>query len=246
MDLNLKGKTALVMGSSGGIGLAIAKALVNEGVKVMIHSRSVENCQKALKHSGAFDYCTADLSLAGSGTQLIQETLQKFAGQLDILVANTGGPQKGAFSDISRFQWLEDFQSLWLSPVEAIQEALPSMKKNKFGRLLFVTSIAAKEPLPGLTTSNGLRAGLEGLSRSLAHEVAIDGITINILRPGYTNTDRLKELQLSPERVKAMVPAGRLGEPEELAALATFLCSPLAGYITGQAISVDGGVQRSV
>jgi 3-oxoacyl-[acyl-carrier protein] reductase len=246
MDLKLKGKTALVMGSSGGIGLAIAKALVDEGVKVVINSRSAENCQKAMKASGAYDYCTADLSKAGSGIELIQEAMLKLDGQLDILVANTGGPQKGGFNDITRFQWLEDFQSLWLSPVEAIQTALPQMKKNQFGRLLFVTSIAAKEPLPGLTTSNGLRAGLEGLSRSLAHEVASDGITINILRPGYTNTDRLKELQLSPERVKAMVPAGRLGEPEELAALATFLCSPLAGYITGQAISVDGGVQKSI
>jgi 3-oxoacyl-[acyl-carrier protein] reductase len=246
MDLKLKGKTALVMGSSGGIGLAIAKALVDEGVKVIINSRSSENCKKAVKEIGAFDYCTADLSQAGAGVELIQKAMLKLDGKLDILVANTGGPQKGGFSDITRFQWLEDFQSIWLSPVEAIQEALPAMKKNKFGRFIFVTSIAAKEPLPGLTTSNGLRAGLEGLSRSLAHEVAIDGITINILRPGYTNTDRLKELQLSEERVKAMVPAGRLGEPYELAAMAAFLCSPLAGYITGQAISVDGGVQKSI
>jgi 3-oxoacyl-[acyl-carrier protein] reductase len=131
-----------------------------------------------------------------------------------------------------------------MSVVESVQAALPAMRKQKYGRVLLVTSIAAKEPLPGLTTSNGLRAGLSGLVRSLVPEVAADGITLNLLLPGYTNTDRLKALNLSDDKVKAMVPAGRLGEPEELANLACYLASPLAGYITGQSIAVDGGVLK--
>jgi 3-oxoacyl-[acyl-carrier protein] reductase len=121
---------------------------------------------------------------------------------------------------------------------------LPEMKKQKFGRILMITSLAAKEPLPALTTSNGLRAGLAGLAKSIANEVAADGITLNLLLPGYTNTDRLKELNLSDERVKQIVPAGRLGEPRELADLACFLASPRAGYITGQSIAVDGGALK--
>ena len=111
--------------------------------------------------------------------------------------------------------------------------------------IILITSLAAKEPLSGLTTSNGLRAGLAGLCKSLANEVAPFGITVNVLLPGYTNTDRLKDLKLTEDRVKQMVPAGRLGDPRELADLAAFLASPKAGYITGQSIAVDGGVIKS-
>ena len=119
------------------------------------------------------------------------------------------------------------------------------MKKNNYGRIILVTSLAAKEPLSGLTTSNGFRAGLAGLAKSIANEVAANGITLNLLLPGYTATDRLKELNLSDEKIRQLVPAGRLGEPGELADLACFLASPLAAYITGQSIAVDGGVLRS-
>lgn len=244
MDLKLKDKTALVMGSSGGIGLAIAESLIAEGVKVILCSRNEKNLAEAQKKTGAHGFVVADLTEAGSGEKAAREAMELLGGQLDILVANTGGPAKGEFEQITRHQWLTDFQSLWLSPSEAMQVALPEMRERRFGRILLVTSIAAKEPLPGLTTSNGLRAGLEGLAKSIATEMAPFGITINILRPGYTNTDRLKELNLSDDKVKAMVPAGRLGEPSELADLACFLASPRAGYITGQCVSIDGGVQR--
>jgi len=118
---------------------------------------------------------------------------------------------------------------------------LPVMKQSHFGRILLVTSVAAKEPMASLTISNGLRAGLSGLAKSLSQEVARDGITVNCLLPGYTDTERLRELGLAPDKVTSQVPAGRLGKPEELAALAAFLCSEQAGYITGQIIAVDGG-----
>lgn len=244
MELSLKNKKALVFGSSQGIGLSIAKTLIGEGAKVIINSRNEDKISKLSSEIGAAGFVTADLSVPGSAMKATKEAMSKLGG-IDIIVFNTGGPKKGQFHEITIDQWKDDFQNLWLSTVESLDLALPKMKEQKFGRILFITSIAAKEPLPALTTSNGLRAGLEGLSKSLCHEVASFNITSNIIQPGYTNTDRLKELKLSDERVKQMVPAGRLGEPEELAALAAFLCSPLAGYITGQSIAIDGGVSRS-
>ncbi len=244
MDLSLKGKKALVMGSSAGIGYAVAESLIKEGAEVILCARNPETLKEAVTKIGARGYVVADLSKSGEAKRATQEAVEKLGG-LDILVCNTGGPAKGNFLEVSLEQWQLDFQSLWLSVVESLHVALPSMQKQNYGRVLMVTSIAAKEPLPGLTTSNGLRAGLEGLCKSLANEFSHAGITFNVLRPGYTNTDRLKALNLSPDRIKEMVPAGRLGEPQELADLACFLSSPLAGYITGQCLSIDGGVQKS-
>lgn len=243
MELNLKGKKALVMGSSTGLGRAIAESLIKEGTEVCLSSRGEKNLIKTMQEIKAHHYETCDFSLKGSSKDLIKKVLKKM-GKIDILVTNTGGPKKGNFLDVSDEQWMEDFQSLWMSPVEAMKAVLPSMKENNFGRILMVTSLAAKEPLEGLTTSNGLRAGLSGLSKSIVNEYSAYGITINLLLPGYTNTDRLKALNLSDEKIKAMIPAGRLGDPKELAAIATFLSSEKAAYITGQSIAVDGGALR--
>lgn len=244
MDLNLKGKKALVMGSSGGLGRAVAESLIKEGVDVCLSSRSIDKLQKTANEIGAKYFEVCDFSIPGDSTLLIKKVIEKMGG-IDILVTNTGGPKKGNFSEVTNEQWKEDFQSLWMSPVEAMKECLPMMKNNNYGRILMITSLAAKEPLDGLTTSNGLRAGLSGLAKSIANEYSAYGITINLLLPGYTNTDRLKALNLSDEKVKAMVPAGRLGDPSELADLATFLASPKAGYITSQSIVIDGGVLKS-
>jgi 3-oxoacyl-[acyl-carrier protein] reductase len=241
MDLQLRGKKALVLGSSTGIGRAIAEALIAEGADVAICSRNPERLSKTAQEIKAAAQFAADLSKPGESRAVVEQAIRKF-GHLDVLVTNTGGPNKGPFLEVTEQQWLQDFGSLWLSVVESLKAALPTMKERKFGRVLMVTSLAAKEPLPGLTTSNGLRAGLTGLCKSVSNEYAPFGITMNVLLPGYTNTERLKELKLSEERIKQMVPAQRLGEPSELAALAAFLASPLAGYITGQAIAVDGGV----
>lgn len=243
MDLNLKGKKALVMGSSSGLGRSVAESLIQEGALVTLNSRSDERLQKTVKELKAHGGIAADLSKPGEAKKLIEKAMAAMGG-IDILVTNTGGPLKGKFAEVSDQQWQEDFQSLWMSVVESFRMVLPSMQKQKYGRLLLITSIAAKEPLAALTTSNGLRAGLTGLAKSIATEYAADGITINLLLPGYTATDRLKELNLSDERVRQMVPAGRLGDPRELADLACFLASPRAGYITGQSIAVDGGVLK--
>ncbi len=244
MDLNLKNKKALVFGSSAGIGLAIAESLIAEEAQVILCSRNLDRLEKTAREIKAAGCVAADLTKVGEAARAVKEARQKLGG-LDILVTNTGGPAKGNFAEVTSVQWQIDFQSLWMSVVESLNEALPEMKKNNYGRVIMVTSIAGKEPLPSLTTSNGLRAGLEGLCKSVATEMAPYGITINVLRPGYTNTDRLKELKLTEERIKQMVPAGRLGEPREFADFATFLSSPRAAYVTGQCISIDGGVQKS-
>lgn len=243
MDLQLQRKKVLVMGSSSGIGKAIAEAFIKEGADVILCSRNLDKLEKTAKEIGCKHFFSCDLSKAGAGQEAILNTIQTLGG-IDILINNTGGPKKGSFLEVTDEQWHEDFQSLWMSVVESFKIALPEMKKNQFGRILLVTSLAAKEPLKGLTTSNGLRAGLSGLCKSVADEYASFGITINLLLPGYTNTDRMKELNLSDEKICQLVPAGRLGDPSELANLAVFLASPLSGYTTGQSIAVDGGALR--
>ena len=229
------------MGSSEGIGLAIAKSLIGEGASVCLHARNEEKLIMRSKQIDARSYVVGDLTRAGEGEKLTAKAAEKLGG-LDILVANTGGPPKNDFLNVSTEDWHRDFQSLWMSVVESLRIGLPLMKKNSFGRIIVVSSIAAKEPLAGLTTSNGFRAGLAGLMKSAANEYAPYGITFNLLLPGYTNTDRIKNLNLSPDWIKQTVPAGRLADPAELGDLAAFLASPKASYITGQSIAVDGGV----
>ncbi len=241
MDLNLQNKTALVMGASQGIGKAVAESLIAEGCKVIICSRTEETLKNTAQAIGAETYFCADLTKAGQAKAVTEKAIKHF-GKLDIVITNTGGPAKGNFAEVTSEQWHTDFQSIWMSVVESVQAALPSMQDNKYGRFLMVTSIAAKKPLAGLTTSNGLRAGLEGLAKSISQEYAKDGITLNLLLPGYTATDRLKALNLSDEKVTQLVPAGRLATPGELADLATFLASEKGAYITGQSIAIDGGV----
>ncbi|MFN8945151.1 MAG: SDR family oxidoreductase [Pseudobdellovibrionaceae bacterium] len=244
MDLKLKNKKCLIMGASAGIGKSIAFRLLQEGATTAICSRSQEKIEKTSKEIGSSYFFTCDLSLPEQGSIAVKTAIEKMNG-LDLLVINTGGPKKGIFLEVSNEQWQTDFQNLWMSVVDSLKAALPTMQKQKFGRVLIITSLAAKEPLPGLTTSNGLRAGLAGLIKSVSSEYAQYNITFNLVLPGYTNTDRMKELNLSDEKIKTMVPAGRLGDPEEIGNLCCFLGSELAGYITGQSIAVDGGVLKS-
>ncbi len=250
MQLGLEGKKALVFGSTGGIGKAIVESLLKENAHVVVNSRNLDRVQAVVEDLQT-RYATknvfgiaADISQKNEAAKALGEA-QKLLSGLDVLVVNTGGPAKGSFEDISTEQWFFDFQNLWISFVDAVKGALPEMKKKKYGRIILVTSLAAKEPLKNLTTSNGLRAGLSGLCKSLSNEVASFGITVNVVLPGYTDTDRLKELKLSEDTVRALVPMGRLGEPRELADLVTFLASDKASYITGQCIAVDGGALRS-
>lgn len=241
MDLDLKGKIALVLASSEGLGKAVAESLAKEGVIVVLSARNAEKLKQAMSETKAAHYEVCDFGHANATTTLVEKVLAKY-GRLDILVTNTGGPKKANFKDVSNDDWRVDFQSLWMSPVEAMKACLPSMEKNKYGRILMITSIAAKEPLEALTTSNGLRSGLAGLAKTIVNEYSHSGITVNLLLPGYTATSRIKALNLSEEKIKGMIPAARLADPAELADLATFLASKKGAYITGQSIAVDGGV----
>ncbi len=243
MDLGIRGRVALVQGASAGLGRAIAKALIDEGVRVAICSRDSERLARARNELGAELAIASDLSTPGAAAALARQ-VEDALGSCDILVHNTGGPPKVPFVEVSTAQWQAGFEGLWLAAVDSIQAVLPGMRARGWGRVLLVTSVAAKEPMAGLTISNGLRAGLLGLAKSLSNEVAADGITVNCLLPGYTDTERLRDLKVNYDAVAASVPARRVGRPEEFAALAAFLASERAGYITGQAVACDGGWLR--
>ncbi len=245
MDLGLKGKRVLIQGSSGGLGFSIAKAFADEGAIVVICSRDEERIQQAASKIPGAIGIACDLTQKGAGSQLVKKVIEKLGG-VDILVTNTGGPPKGPFTALSLDSWQTGFDQLYMSAVESMLAVLPGMKAQKWGRILLSTSTAAKEPIAGLTISNSLRPGLLGLMKSVALEVAADGVTVNALLPGYTKTDRLAELGISEDSLVRDIPAGRLGTAEEYAALAVFLGSRQAGYITGQAIAGDGGLIRGL
>jgi 3-oxoacyl-[acyl-carrier protein] reductase len=244
LNLALESRRALVMGASSGLGKSIAQALVNEGARVAICARNAERVAAAAAELGA-QGIVANLSVPGAAAEVVGET-EKRLGQLDILVVNTGGPPPGLFVELKDSAWRESFEGLWMSTVGAIQAALPGMRARRWGRIIVITSIAAREPVPKLMLSNSLRAGLHGLVNAVSKEIAQDGITINALMPGYTLTERLAELQLDLTKLATQIPARRLGRPEDLAAVAVFLASEPAGYVSGQAIAVDGGLLQSI
>jgi 3-oxoacyl-[acyl-carrier protein] reductase len=199
----------------------------------------------------------ADVSKLSDIKRLADAARKKF-GRVDILVTNSGGPPAGTFETFTPEMWAAAAQLLLNSTVEMVREVLPGMKEKRWGRILNVTSIAAKQPVDGLMLSNSLRAAVHGFARSLANEVATFGITVNNILPGYTRTDRVVSLAKQASETKGIpveqsykaweeqVPMGRLGEPREIAAMAAFLVSERASYVTAQSIAVDGGWIRAL
>lgn len=244
MDFGLRGRSALVMGASKGLGFAVARELAAEGVKVAICARNEALLNDAAKRLGATGL-VGDLQRPGEGKRLVEQATSAL-GPVDILVVNTGGPPTMPFENVAPDDWRKAFEGLFVSATDAIAAAMPAMRERQWGRILLVTSIAAKEPINNFTISNALRAGLHGLTKTLSREFAAFGITVNALMPGYTMTERLSEANLDLKKVTGMIPMGRIGRPEEFAALATFLASEKAGYITGQAIACDGGALWSI
>jgi 3-oxoacyl-[acyl-carrier protein] reductase len=243
MDLHLHRKRVLVQGSSTGLGFAIAKAYAEEGARVVICSRNEPRVRMSAQQIPHAIGLVCDLSQKGAGAQLVKEVIGRLGG-IDILVTNTGGPPKGLFSELSREAWQKGFEDLYLSAIDSMKEALLFMKAQKWGRIILSTSSSAKQPIEGLTLSNALRSGLLGLMKTVSEEVAAYGITVNALMPGYIRTERLKELGVVEEIAIESIPMKRFGDPEEYAALALFLGSKQASYITGQAIACDGGIIR--
>src|SRR3954452_9234100 len=249
MDLGLEGRRALVTAASEGIGFGVARALAAEGAKVAVASRSRERIEAAAKDIGAipFEHDTADVDAATGLIDRVQEEL----GPLDILVTNSGGPPMGADAlGFNREQWEEAYRMLVLGPMALVERAVPGMRERGFGRIVSVSSSAVREPIPILMLSNAHRAGLLAAFKTISRQVAADGVTVNSVLPGRIATDRLADnhgsLEGAAEAAKTQVPAGRLGTIDEMGAAAAFLCSNEAGYVTGQAVLVDGGLSQSV
>ena len=262
MDLGLKNKVALVAAASRGLGRAVAEELAAEGASLVLcarDSRTLDETAAAIaKNSNAHVLAVpADVTVTDDIKRLVETGTERF-GRIDILVTNAGGPPAGRFEQLTQEQWERAIRLTLFSAIELTRQVLPGMKERRWGRILNITSIAVKQPVENLLLSNSLRAGLTGFARTLANEVAADGITVNNILPGYTRTGRLDELaQMMAEkqgisagefrgRWEKEIPMGRLGEPREFAALATFLVSERASYITGTSIQVDGGWIKSL
>lgn len=248
MDLGIQNKVALVLASSKGLGKAVAIELAKEGAKVIICGTDAEalaatKMEIQSKSPGNVKSVVCDITDAAQRKNLVDQGVKTF-GSIEILVTNTGGPAAGAFEQFNLDDWKHIYNLLFLSAVDIIQQVLPAMKEKGFGRILTITSVAVKQPADNLISSNAVRTSLLGLVKSLSNEVAIHGITVNNLMPGYTQTNRLKNLvEKNPKvnEVKEDIPMKRFGNPEEFAAAAAFLVSERASYITGQSLAVDGG-----
>jgi 3-oxoacyl-[acyl-carrier protein] reductase len=262
MDLGLKGKVAFVAAASKGLGRAVAEELAVEGASLVMCARNEETLSLASQQIAAASGVTvlpvvADVTNAEDISRAVQAGIQKF-GRIDILVTNAGGPPAGRFEDLSREMWEQATHLTLHSVLELTRAVLPGMKQQQWGRILNITSITVKQPVENLMLSNSLRAAVTGFARTLANEVATHGITVNNILPGYTRTERVEELaqaaaireKISPAEANAQweaeIPMKRLGEPREFAALAAFLVSERASYITGTSIPVDGGWIRSI
>ncbi|MGH2925546.1 MAG: SDR family oxidoreductase [Solirubrobacterales bacterium] len=249
MDLGISGRTALVMGASRGIGLGIAGALAREGARVAIASRSPEALAEAVAgidgEAMALEADTSDLDRLASLPGEVDEAI----GPVEILVANTGGPPLGGSLDNPREEWEQAYRSLVLAPRVLVEAALPGMRERGWGRIVNVSSTSVVEPIPHLTLSNAHRMAAVGFLKTLASEVAGEGVTVNTVATGRFATDRLASNWGSWEAMESHahegIPAGRLGRPEEYGDLVAFLCSERAAYLTGTVIPLDGGLIRS-
>lgn len=263
MDLGIKGKVALVTGASTGLGFAVATALANEGVNVAMCSRDAGRINAAAQRINSTmsrDAATAfvaDLT-DRSARESITAKVEARLGPVDICIINSGGPPSGPFESHPPERWAAAVDEHLGAALALVHGTLAGMRKAGWGRIITITSCSVKQPAAGLILSNTARAAVVGFVRTLANEVAADGVTVNNLMPGYTHTDRITELagQMSERsgtpqaeiiaRWEEQIPAGRLGRPEEFAAVAAFLCSVQASYVTGASISVDGGWNRGL
>jgi 3-oxoacyl-[acyl-carrier protein] reductase len=257
MDTGLSDKVALVAASSRGIGYAVAAGLAREGARLVLCARGAERLDAAAAEirtaTGAEVLAVAADLADPAGPRTVFEAGMARFGRIDVLVTNTGGPPPMPFSQVVEEQWTRTFESLFLSAERLIRLVLPGMAKARWGRVVALTSCACREPVPGLVLSNALRISVHGLLKSLVLEYGESGITFNAVLPGFTLTDRMKELLASRSRASGRsaqemaleatqaIPVKRAAVPDEVAAAVVFLCSQAASYITGVSLPVDGG-----
>ena len=263
MDLGLKGKVALVVAASKGMGKASAMGFGAEGARVAMCARGEADLKAAAddvrKQTGADVIAVpADASRPEDIERVVAKVREAWGG-VDVLVANVGGPPPGPFDQLSDEQWKAAFEQVHLSTVRFIRLVLPDMKKKKWGRILAIQSSSVKQPVDGLILSNGIRPGIAGMFKTLANELAKDGITVNMVLPGRIRTDRFigHQKDLAARAGKSLeewlatrstpdIPMGRIGTPEEFANMVVFLGSERASYVTGCVVQVDGGLIKSV
>jgi len=257
MNLDLKDKTALVCGASQGLGLAIAEALAEEGVHVGLLARNAAKLTENVTRLKARGFKATALPADMGDWASIAAALAKL-GQPSILVNNSGGPPVVDVTKVDSDLWRKQFETMVLNQMRLTEAVLPAMRKARFGRILNVASTSIVEPFAGLAISNSLRAALANWMKTLATEVARDGVTVNMILPGSFATERIDKMNAAEAAERgislddivaessAAIPVRRYGEPKEFGAVAAFLASPRASYVTGQMIRIDGGSTRSV
>ena len=247
MELGLKNKVAFIAASSQGLGKSVALELAREGTNLIICGRNRQRLEKTKQEienqtNNEVLALAGDLSVKAERSQIIRDALQVH-NIIDILVTNTGGPPAGNMEEFKEEDWDNAYHQLLVSAVGLINGFLPGMKQQRWGRIISITSMAVKQPVNNLILSNSVRASVVGLMKTLSNELGRYNITVNNVMPGYTETERLKELmeKNSSFASKSEIPLGRFGKPEEFAAAVAFLASERAGYITGVSLAVDGG-----
>jgi 3-oxoacyl-[acyl-carrier protein] reductase len=261
MKRDLDGRVALVTGASTGMGFSAARALARRGARLAISSRGGSKLERAhnelLEAGGQVEAFSADVASADSLRRLVQQT-ERALGPVEILVANGGGPPPKRAIDLEDRDWHEAIPLCFLFVPRLCQLVLPEMRRRGWGRIVAINSVSARQPIPALALSNALRPAVLGYLKTLSAEVAHEGVTVNAVLPGYTRTDRQEELALDRARRSgrkaeeilegwaAEIPIRRLAEPAEIAEVIAFLCSPAASYLTGQAVTVDGGFVRGI
>ena len=240
MDLGIAGRRAAVAAASQGLGRATAAALASEGVRVAMCSRQKERIEAAAKDIPGAVPLVADVSTEAGAAAFVRDARDALGG-IDILVANGGGPPAGTFATVTAEQYRAAFEQNCLAVIAMCDEAVPAMRAQRWGRVVAITSIAVRQPIPALILSNTARAGVTGFLKTLAREVAADGVTVNSVQPGSHDTERIRAL-----RGSASDGGDRLGNPDDFGKIAAFVCSEQANFLTGAAIHVDGGAYAAL
>lgn len=260
MELGIRDRVAMVAASTKGLGKATAAALAKEGCRVSICGRNEGTLRSARKEleefNGKVHASVCDVSRAGDLKRWHEETVAAL-GEVDIVVTNSGGPPAARYLDLQEEQWRDGIESTLMNVIRLCNLTIPAMQKRKWGRIVHITSLAAKQPVDLLTISSTLRAGISALTKTMSNQLGPDNILVNALLPGHIMTDRQihlaevrsKEQGRSVEEIRAegvkVIPLGRYGHPEEIGETIAFLCSERAGYITGISLQVDGGIIQS-